>query len=126
MPTGKLAAGKMTVTSSNAATSWLALGTRLRGGHVTWLVPALYVPPPVADWNTAPAGNVSTNVTPLRFWLPPAANVIPTRYVYGVSTCGGTPAGTTFFVTVQSDAARDVTITWFEVTGLALDARIVP
>ena len=80
----------------------------------------------MADWNTAPAGNVSTKVTPLRFWLPPAANVIPTRYVYGVSTCGGTPAGTTFFVTVQSDAARDVTITWFEVTGLALDARIVP
>ena len=41
VPTGKLAAGKMTVTSSEAVTSWLALGTRLRGGHVTWLVPAL-------------------------------------------------------------------------------------
>ena len=79
VPTGKLAAGKMTVTSSKELTSLFGWGARSRGGQVTVLVPASNVPPPVADTNCAPAGNVSVKTTPLRFWVPPAASVSPTR-----------------------------------------------
>ncbi len=43
-----------------------------------------------------------------------------------MSTWGGVPAGTTFLVTVQSDCALAVTITWLDVTEGALEALIEP
>ena len=79
MPTGKFAAGKMTVTSSEDVTSALGFGTMSRGGHVT--TPLAKVPPPVAETNCAPAGRVSVKTTPFRFCVPPAASVMPTLYV---------------------------------------------
>ncbi len=43
-----------------------------------------------------------------------------------MSTWGGVPAGTTLLVTVHFEAALEVTTTWLDVTGAALDALIVP